>query len=117
MPLQKRTKTGQNLRWGVLNEFLVTVLGVLGVSAPPGFKYTYHSLRKMAASSMAAIGVHESKMISLQGWKTRRVALTTYIDPKVQPTRGCYFLFGHLLPPSGAEVSAMLSAVPPLTSW
>ena len=90
-----------------MNEFLDVVLGVLGVSPPEGFVYTYHSLRHMAASSMAAINVHESKMVDLQGWSSTRVALTTYIDPKCVVTAGCYHLFGHLLPPSAAEVAVM----------
>lgn len=99
--------------WDVaqMNVFLKAVLSVLGVSAPKGFKYTYHSIRHMAASSMAAINVHESKMVDLQGWKSRRVALTTYIDPKCPASRGCYHLFGHLLPPSEAVIRSMRGPV------
>ena len=60
---------------------------------------------------MAAINVHESKMVDLQGWKSRRVALTTYIDPKCPASRGCYHLFGHLLPPSEAVIRSMRGPV------
>ena len=66
---------------------------------------------------MAAINVHESKMVDLQGWVTGRVALTTYIDPKCQASAGCYFLYGHLLPPSDRAVAAMKLAQPKLRIW
>ena len=71
----------------------------------------------MAASSMAAINVHESKMVDMQGWKSKRVALTTYVDPKCPVSAGCYFLFGHLLPPSEAEVRRLIERQPILRQW
>jgi hypothetical protein len=108
-----------SLSWdvGKMNDFLTLVLDVLAVVPPEGFSYSYHSIRHMAASSMAAINVHESKMVDMQGWKSKRVALTTYVDPKCPVSAGCYFLFGHLLPPSEAEVRRLIERQPILWQW
>ena len=38
-------------------------------------------------------------------------AVTTYIDPKCPASRGCYHLFGHLLPPSEAVIRSMRGPV------
>jgi hypothetical protein len=72
------------------NGFLSRCLSALGIEAPAGFKYTYHSLRHAAASSMAAINVHEARMLWLQGWSSKGVARSTYIDPNCPATPGCY---------------------------
>ena len=81
-----------------MNDFLRTVLAVQGVVAPEGFAYSYHSLRKMAASSMSCIGVSEQRIMMLGRWKSMRAANESYIDPACGDTFGCYRLFGHLLP-------------------
>ena len=56
-------------------------------------------------------------MVDMQGWKSKRVALTTYVDPKCPVSAGCYFLFGHLLPPSEAEVRRLIERQPILRQW
>jgi len=81
-----------------MNDFLHTVLAVQGVTAPAGFSYSYHSLRKMAASSMASIGVSDQRIMMLGRWKNMASANKSYIDPACADTYGCYRLFGHLLP-------------------
>jgi len=103
--------------WDVqrMNGFLSRCLSALGIEAPAGFKYTYHSLRHAAASSMAAINVHEARMLWLQGWSSKGVALSTYIDPNCPATPGCYWAFGWLLPPpvapSAAQMAVLASAI------
>jgi hypothetical protein len=66
------------------NGFLSRCLSALGIEV----QYTYHSLRHAAASSMAAINVHEARMLWLQGWSSKGVALSTYIDPNCPATPG-----------------------------
>ena len=64
-----------------------------------GFKYSYHSLRHMAASSMKAIGVSDQKVKMMGRWKCIETVDDTYVDPACAATYGCYRLYGHLLPP------------------
>ena len=68
------------------------------MTAPTGFSYSYHSLWKMAASSMASIGVSDQRIMMLGRWKNMASANKSYIDPACADTYGCYRLFGHLLP-------------------
>lgn len=107
--------SGEERTWGWdvqrMNGFLSRCLAALSIVAPEGFKYTYHSLRHAAASSMAAINVHEARMLWLQGWSSKGVALSTYIDPNCPATAGCYWAFGWLLPPPVAPSAAQLAVI------
>ena len=111
--------SGEERTWGWnvqrMNGFLSRCLAALAIVALAGFRYSYHSLRHAAASSMAAINVHEARMLWLQGWSSKGVALSTYIDPNCPATAGCYWAFGWLLPPpvapSAAQVAILAAAV------
>ena len=81
-----------------MDEFLQMVLRHRGVQPPAGFAYSYHSLRKMAASSIKAIGVSDQRLQFFGRWKDIATANDRYVDPACRDTYGCYRLFGHLLP-------------------
>ena len=81
-----------------MDGFLQVVLRQQGVSAPDGFSYSYHSLRKMAASSIKCIGVSDQRLQFFGRWKDIATANDRYVDAACTDTYGCYRLFGHLLP-------------------
>eukprot|EP01046_Picozoa_sp_COSAG06_P002533 COSAG06_NODE_90_length_24779_cov_33.515843_21_plen_289_part_00 len=81
-----------------MDSFLQVVLQQQGVEAPAGFSYSYHSLRKMAASSIKCIGVSDQRLQFFGRWKDIATANDRYVDAACQDTYGCYRLFGHLLP-------------------
>ena len=96
LPGEKRTLHWRQSR---MNDFLSLILRVRNVKPPAGFKYSYHSLRHMAASSMKAIGVSDQKVKMMGRWKCIETVDDTYVDPACAATYGCYRLYGHLLPP------------------
>ena len=87
-------------RWtqSKMDSFLQVVLQQQGVEAPAGFSYSYHSLRKMAASRIKCIGVSDQRLQFFGRWKDIATANDRYVDAACQDTYGCYRLFGHLLP-------------------
>ena len=87
-------------RWtqSKMDSFLQVVLQQQGVEAPAGFSYSYHSLRKMAASSIKCIGVSDQRLQFFGRWKDIATANDRYVDAACRDTYGCYRLFGHLLP-------------------
>ena len=111
--LYRMSGEARTWQWDVqkMNGFLSRCLDALGIEAPEGYKYSYHSLRHAAASSMAAINVHEARMLWLQGWSSKGVALSTYIDPNCPATAGCYWAFGWLLPPPVAPSAGQLKTL------
>ena len=91
----------------------------MGVSAPPGFAYQGHSLRSMAASAMAAIGVERHVYVWVCGWKAGSITVDKhYIDPTVRPTPAAFELYGWALSrqyvTSTAEVVAAATLPDPL---
>ena len=50
-------------------------------------------------------------MLWLQGWSSKGVALSTYIDPNCPATAGCYWAFGWLLPPPVAPSAGQLETL------
>ena len=95
LPGEKRTLHWRQSR---MNDFLSLILRVRDVKPPAGFKYSYHSLRHMAASSMKAIGVSDQRVKMMGRWKCIETVDDTYVDPACADTYGCYRLYGHLLP-------------------
>jgi integrase len=58
------------------------VLAAVRVVAPPGFKYSVHSLRKAAASGMARLGIISRTIAVIGGWIPGSSSLEAdYIDP------------------------------------
>ena len=89
---------------GQMNKFMTECLLSLEIVAPATFKYSWHSLRHMAASSQSAIGVSDARIMHLQNWSSMKVALATYIDPLCPVTEGCYRWYGWMLPLSREAV-------------
>ena len=69
-----------------------------GVRAPAGFAYQGHSIRSMAASYMAALGVPEHMYVWVCGWmRGSTTAVKHYVDPTVLPTDAARALWGWAL--------------------
>ena len=71
-------------------------LSVTGYSAPPGFKYTTHSVRSGAATEAAAIDASLIKIRHLGGWARMSDTVHDYIDPTARPTPAAARFFGYL---------------------
>ena len=71
-------------------------LDALGIKAPPGIKYTGHSLRGGAASAALAIGVSLPAICRWGLWRALD-SVMQYLDPLVQPTWQAHVFFAHLL--------------------
>ncbi len=50
-------------------------------------------------------------MLWLQGWSSKGVALSTYIDPNCPATAGCYWALEWLLPPPVAPSANQLKTL------
>jgi hypothetical protein len=71
----------------------------VGTSAPPGFKWTSHSLRKGAASAASCIGAPLPVIKYMGGWaKNSSLTEGKYIDPTMTPTPAAWRFFGWLTP-------------------
>ena len=69
-----------------MEQWFAAELSAAGVQAPPGFAYLGHSIRSMAASAMAAIGVPRHVYIFVGGWaRGSTVVDKHYIDPTFRP--------------------------------
>mmetsp|Transcript_33431 Transcript_33431/g.53541 ORF Transcript_33431/g.53541 Transcript_33431/m.53541 type:complete len:100 (+) Transcript_33431:520-819(+) len=71
-------------------------LDALGIKAPPGIKYTGHSLRGGAASAALAIGVSLPAICRWGLWRALD-SVMQYLDPLIQPTWQAHVFFAHLL--------------------
>ena len=81
-----------------MNDWLEASLDRVGVVAPPGFAYKGHSIRSMACSAMAAIGVARHKYVWLCGWaRGSTVVDRHYLDPTFEATPAAHDLYGWLL--------------------
>jgi hypothetical protein len=88
--------------WGAastLSALLSLALRTVNTSAPAGFKWTSHSLRKGAASATSCIGAPLPVIKYMGGWaKNRLVTEGKYIDPTMTPTPFAWRFFGWLAP-------------------
>ena len=100
-------------RWNVsqMNVFMAETLEALDIVAPDSFSFSWHSLRRGAASSEKAINVADSKIMWMHNWKSMQVAYATYIDPLCPATPACFRFFGWLLPPARADAPVVVQDV------
>ena len=90
-------------------------LTAAGVQAPPGFAYLGHSIRSMAASAMAAIGVPRHVYIFVGGWaRGSTVVDKHYIDPTFRPSPAAHALYGWLLASAFSASAGTVEAGEPL---
>ena len=81
-----------------MNDFIKLACAACAVSAPAGFRYTYHQLRHGAATGMSSLGV---PLITAKTFGRWSVSGTTYETTYAHPapaTLGARRLFGWLLP-------------------
>jgi hypothetical protein len=88
--------------WGAASTipaWLALALLTVNTSAPAGFKWTSHSLRKGAASAASCIGAPLPVITCMGGWaKNISVTEGKYIDPTMTPTPAAWRIFGWLTP-------------------
>jgi hypothetical protein len=88
--------------WGAastISAWLALALQTVNTSAPAGFKWTSHSLRKGAASAASCIGAPLPVIKYMGGWaKNSSVTEGKYIDPTMTPTLAAWRFFGWLTP-------------------
>jgi hypothetical protein len=88
--------------WGAastISVWLALALLTVSASAPTGFKWTSHSLRKGAASAASSIGAPLPVIKYMGGWaKNSSVTEGKYIDPTMTPTHVAWRFFGWLTP-------------------
>jgi hypothetical protein len=88
--------------WGAastISAWLALSLLTVNTSAPAGFKWTSHSLRKGAASAASCIGAPLPVIKCMGGWaKNNSVTEGKYIDPITTPTSVAWRFFGWLTP-------------------
>ena len=81
-----------------MNDFIKLACSACAVSAPTGFRYTYHQLRHGAATGMSSLGV---PLLTAKTWGRWSVSGQTYETTYAHPapaTLGARRLFGWLLP-------------------
>jgi hypothetical protein len=81
-----------------LDTWLQLILSELNLRPPDGEAWSGHSLRKGAASGMAALGVSLDRICFVGGWSIRSAAVRDYIDPTCPCTPACRRFYGWLLP-------------------
>jgi hypothetical protein len=88
--------------WGAastVSAWLSLALLTVNTSAPAGFKWTSHSLRKGAASAASCTGAPLPVIKYMGGWaKNSSVTEGKYIDPTMTPTSAAWRFFGWLTP-------------------
>jgi hypothetical protein len=88
--------------WGAastISAWLSLALLTVNSSAPAGFKWTSHSLRKGAASAASCIGAPLPVIKFMGGWaKNSFVTEGKYIDPTMARTHAAWRFFGWLTP-------------------
>ena len=86
-----------------VGEWLTSLLGILNITAPPGVKYTGHSLRGGAASAALAAGVSLPAICRWGLWRALD-SIMLYLDPLVADTPAAQIFFAHLVRRSAATV-------------
>jgi hypothetical protein len=82
-----------------ISAWLALALLTVNTSAPAGFKWTSHSLRKGTASAASCIGAPLPVIKYMGGWaKSSYVTEGKYIDPTMTPTPTAWRFFGWLTP-------------------
>jgi hypothetical protein len=88
--------------WGAastISAWLALTLLTVDTSAPAGFKWISHSLRKGDASAANCIGAPLPVIKYMGGWaKNNSVTEGKYIDPTMTPTPAACRFFGWLTP-------------------
>jgi hypothetical protein len=82
-----------------LSSWLALARREINTTAPTGFKWTSHSLRKVAASAASCIGAPLPVIKYMGGWaKNSSVTEGKYIDPTMTPSHVAWRFFGWLAP-------------------
>jgi hypothetical protein len=76
--------------------WLAALLAILHITAPPGVKYTGHSLRGGAASAALAAGVSLPAICRWGLWAALD-SIMLYLDPLVHDTPAAQIFFAHLV--------------------
>jgi hypothetical protein len=88
--------------WGAastISTWLALALLTIHTSAPAGFKWTSHNLRKGAAPVSSCIGAPLPVIKYMGGWAKNISAIEDkYIDPTMTPTHVAWRFFGWLTP-------------------
>jgi hypothetical protein len=88
--------------WGAASTtsaWLALSLRTVNTSAPAGFKWTSHSLRKGAASAANCIGAPLPFTKYMGGWaKNNSVTERKYTDPTMTHVHAAWRFFGRLAP-------------------
>jgi hypothetical protein len=88
--------------WGAastVSAWLALALQAVNTSAPAGFKWTSHSLRKGDASAACCIGAPLPVIKYMGAWaENNSVTEGKYIDPTTTPTPAAWRFFGWLTP-------------------
>jgi hypothetical protein len=86
-----------------VGEWLASLLTILHITAPPGVKYTGHSLRGGAASAALAAGVSLPAICRWGLWRALD-SIMLYLDPLVADTPAAQIFFAHLVRRSAATM-------------
>jgi hypothetical protein len=106
--------------WGAaatLSAWLALALRTVNTSAPSGFKWTSHRLRKGAASAASCIGAPLPVIKYMGGWaRNRFVPEGKFIDPTMTPTHAAWRFFRWLAPSPPATLIWLCKPLA-LSSW
>ena len=99
----ERASTSATWKQSKMTDFLNLSLTYAGITAPDGYKYTYHSLRHGSATAAHAIYVPERRIRTMGNWsggtsKGGQDAIDGYIDELKPATAADYRCFGWLAP-------------------
>jgi len=94
----------------ICTQWLSHATDLLGCSAPPGFKWTSHSLRKGAATAANAIGASLHTICYHGGWSVKSGVVHDYIDPSIVADSAAAAFFAWLLPRTISSTWASESA-------
>ena len=94
-----------------LSSWLQSCCVAVGVSAPPGFSYSSHSLRSGAASAANAVGASLPHIRWLGNWAKDSDVVHDYISPAILFTQAAFSFFGWLTP--SAHLRGLASGLAP----
>jgi len=95
--LPQDNATGFKFPSSSVDAWLRKCLVLTGWVAPPGQKWTGHSLRKGGASTASAIGVSQHYILLFGQWKSL-VSLQRYVGFLVVADQAAFIFFGWMLP-------------------
>jgi len=91
---------------GKLNESLKNMLGMIGVSAPSGGKFTSHSSRIGAHTEQILLGFPMEVRLKRFGWRPRSQEMAAlYFDRTIKTSTASFWFFGVAAPSVPPSVS------------